>query len=122
MIKEKENSKTKIDMKEKDILKNLVDLLEEKYEPILVVQLLRVPPESQLRAFAQKLMNDFGYKILILPGDVETKVELISVLTSDVKKVEDLQARVITLIKDLEEEYKEVLTPVQNLETKSDEE
>ena len=108
-------------MEEKDILKNLVDLLEEKYEPILVVQLLRVPPEAELRAFAQKLMNDFGYKVLVLPGDIETKVELISVLKNDVKKVEDLQSRVLTLIKDLEDEYKEVLNPVQNLEDQSDE-
>ena len=95
-----------------EVLVNLVNLVEEKYEPILVVQLLRVPPEAVLRAFAQKLMNDFGYKVLVLPGDTETKVELISVMKSDVKKVEDLQSRVLQLIKDLEDEYKEILQPV----------
>jgi len=79
-----------------------------------VVQLLRVPPEAELRAFAQKLMNDFGYKVLILPGDVETKVELISVMKSDVKKVEDLQSRVLDLVKTLEEEYKDILSPVRS--------
>tara|TARA_R110000787_G_scaffold261748_2_gene367086 strand:- start:6416 stop:6739 length:324 start_codon:yes stop_codon:yes gene_type:complete len=99
-------------MEETKVLDNLIKLVEEKYEPILVVQLLRVPPEAELRAFAQKLMNDFGYKVLILPGDVETKVELISVMKSDVKKVEDLQSRVLDLIKTLEGEYKDILSPV----------
>ena len=49
-------------MEEKKLLNQLKGLLEEKYEPILVVQLLRVPPQSELQAFAQKLVNDFGYK------------------------------------------------------------
>jgi|TARA_R110001583_G_scaffold11629_2_gene52369 hypothetical protein len=101
-------------MEETKVLDNLIKLVEEKYEPILVVQLLRVPPEAELRAFAQKLMNDFGYKVLILPGDVETKVELISVMKSDVKKVEDLQSRVLDLVKTLEEEYKDILSPVRS--------
>lgn len=105
-------------MEEKKILDNLIKLVEEKYEPILVVQLLRVPPEAELRAFAQKLMNDFGYKVLILPGDVETKVELISIVKTEVKKVEDLQSRVLDLIKTLEGEYEESLQPVG---TKTDE-
>lgn len=99
-------------MEETKVLDNLIKLVEEKYEPILVVQLLRVPPEAELRAFAQKLMNDFGYKVLILPGDVETKVELVSVMKSNVKKVEDLQSRVLDLIKTLEDEYKDILNPV----------
>ena len=76
-------------MEETKVLDNLIKLVEEKYEPILVVQLLRVPPEAELRAFAQKLMNDFGYKVLILPGDVETKVELISVILSPVRSGSD---------------------------------
>ena len=93
-------------MKEKELLKNLKGLLEEKYEPILVVQMLRV------QAFAQKLVNDFGYKVLVLPGDTETKVELVSVLTSEVTKVQDLQNRVVSLIKELEDEYSSTLQPV----------
>tara|TARA_R110000824_G_scaffold367_1_gene2656 strand:- start:8095 stop:8418 length:324 start_codon:yes stop_codon:yes gene_type:complete len=104
-------------MEEKKVMENLIKLVEEKYEPILVVQLLRVPPEAELRAFAQKLMNDFGYKVLILPGDMETKVELISVMKTEIKKVEDLQSRVLQLIGDLEQEYKDVLNPVGEIYT-----
>ena len=84
----------------------------EKYEPILVVQLLRVPPQSELQAFAQKLVNDFGYRVLVLPGDTETKVELISVFKSEVKEIKELQSRVLSLLKELEEEYSEILQPV----------
>ncbi len=80
----------------------------------MVIQLLRVPPQEELQAFAKGLSEQFGYKVLVLPGDIETKVELISVLKTDVKKVEDLTNRVLTLIGDLEKEYKDVLTPVAN--------
>ena len=89
---------------EEKLLKDIKNLLEEKYEPILVVQLLRVPPQAELQAFAQK--------VLVLPGDTETKVELISVLKTDVVKVEDLQNRVLSLIQELQDEYAEVLQPV----------
>ena len=101
-------------MKEKKLLSKLEDLLNEKYEPILVVQLLRVPPQEELQAFAKGISEQFGYPVLILPGDIETKVELISVLKTDVKKVEDLTNRVLDLIGNLEKEYKDVLMPVVN--------
>jgi hypothetical protein len=84
----------------------------EKYEPILVVQLLRVPPLKELQAFAQKLQNDFGYKVLVLPGDIETKVELLSVLKTETKTITDLQEKVLTLVENMEEEYKAILNPV----------
>tara|TARA_R110000803_G_scaffold157990_1_gene222310 strand:+ start:5192 stop:5521 length:330 start_codon:yes stop_codon:yes gene_type:complete len=99
-------------MEEKELLNQLKGLLEEKYEPILVVQLLRVPPQAELQAFAQKLVNDFGYKVLILPADTDTRVELISVLKTDVKEVKELQNRVLSLLKELEDEYAEILKPV----------
>jgi len=99
-------------MKEKELLNQLKGLLEEKYEPILVVQLLRVPPQAELQAFAQKLVNDFGYKVLVLPADTDTRVELISVLKTDVKEVKELQNLVLSLLKELEEEYAEILKPV----------
>ena len=89
-------------MEGKELLSKLENLLNEKYEPILVIQLLRVPPQDELQAFAKGLSEQFGYKVLVLPGDIETKVELISVLKTDVKKVEDLTNRVLTLISDLE--------------------
>ena len=99
---------------EEKLIKDLKNLLEEKYEPILVVQLLRVPPQEELQAFAKGISEQFGYPVLILPGDIETKVELISVLKTDVKKVEDLTHRVLDLIGNLEKEYKDVLMPVAN--------
>ena len=94
----------------------------EKYEPILMVQLLRVPPMNELRGFAQKLQNDFGYKVLVLPGDIETKVELLSVLKNDIKSVEELQEKVFTLIDNMEKEYNSILKPVGeiNEEVKND--
>lgn len=99
-------------MDNKEILQNLQNLIEKKYEPILVVQLLRVPPQKELTAFAQKLVADFGYKVLVLPGDIETKVELISVIKSDVTKIESLQEKVFNLIAELEKEYENSLQPV----------
>ena len=99
-------------MNEKKLLSKLEDLLNEKYEPILVVQLLRVPPQEELQAFAKGLSEQFGYQVMVLPGDIETKVELISVLKTDVKKVGDLTNRVLDLIGNLEKEYKDVLIPV----------
>ena len=101
-------------MNEKKLLSKLEDLINEKYEPILVVQLLRVPPQEELQSFAKSLYEQFGYKVMVLPGDIETKVELISVLKTDVKKVEDLTNRVLDLIGNLEKEYKDVLIPVAN--------
>ena len=99
-------------MSDKKILKDLQNLLEEKYEPILVVQLLRVPPQEELKAFAHKLSAEFGYKVLVLPGDIETKVEILSVVKSEVTKIESLQERVLQLIIDLEKEYEETLQPI----------
>tara|TARA_R110002020_G_scaffold299843_7_gene515494 strand:+ start:780 stop:1079 length:300 start_codon:yes stop_codon:yes gene_type:complete len=84
----------------------------EKYEPILVVQLLRVPPMNELQAFAQKLQNDFGYKVLVLPGDIETKVELLTVLKSEVKEVAKLQTKVLEMVETMEKEYRDILNPV----------
>ena len=94
-------------------IENVKKILTEKYEPILVIQLLRVPPQDELQAFARKLSEDFGYKVLVLPGDFETKVELLSILKSDVTKIDKLQSRVLDLIKKLEQEHEEVLQDVQ---------
>ena len=99
-------------MSNKETLKQLQNLIEDKYEPILVVQLLRVPPQDELRAFASKLSADFGYKVLILPGDIETKVELISVMKSDVVEIQTLQEKVLNLIGELEKENQPLLQPV----------
>ena len=109
-------------MDSKKILKNLENLLEEKYEPILVIQMLRVPPSEELRMFANQLMKDFGYKVLVLPGDFETKVELISILKSDVMKTNDLQEKVLTLIEKLEEEHKGALEMVTGNTSEEEEE
>jgi len=97
---------------EKELLEKLNGLLTEKYEPILVIYLLRVPPQEELQAFATKLVADFGYKVLVLPGDIETRVELITVMKSDVVEIKDLQNRVLSKIKELEDEYAQSLTMV----------
>ena len=97
---------------EKELLEKLNGLLTEKYEPILVIYLLRVPPQEELQAFATKLVADFGYKVLVLPGDIETKVELITIMKSEVTDIKDLQNRVLSKIKELEDEYSQALTMV----------
>jgi hypothetical protein len=49
---------------------------------------------------------------LVLPGDIETRVELITVMKSDVVEIKDLQNRVLSKIKELEDEYAQSLTMV----------
>ena len=55
-------------MEGKELLSKLENLLNEKYEPILVIQLLRVPPQDELQAFAKGLSEQFGYKVLVGTG------------------------------------------------------
>ena len=55
------------------------ELLLEKYEPILVIKLIRIPPVEELQAFASKIQKDFGYQTLVLPGELETTVDIVSV-------------------------------------------
>ncbi len=57
---------------EKELLEKLNGLLTEKYEPILVIYLLRVPPQEELQAFATKLVADFGYKVLVCSSSRKT--------------------------------------------------
>ena len=47
-----------------------------------------------------------------MPGDIETRVELITVMKSDVVEIKDLQNRVLSKIKELEDEYAQSLTMV----------
>ena len=50
--------------------------------------------------------------VLVLPGDIETRVELITVMKSDIVEIKDLQNRVLSKIKELEDEYSQSLTMV----------
>ena len=70
------------------------ELLLEKYEPILVIKLIRIPPVDELQAFASKIQKDFGYQTLVLPGEIETSVDIVSVCKADSTEIETLKNKV----------------------------
>ena len=51
------------------------ELLLEKYEPILVIKLIRIPPVEELQAFASKIQKDFGYQTLVLCKSQSTEIK-----------------------------------------------
>ena len=80
------------------------ELLLEKYEPILVIKLIRIPPVDELQAFASKIQKDFGYQTLVLPGELETAVEIVSVCKTQSTEIETLREKVYETCRLLEEE------------------
>ena len=80
------------------------ELLLEKYEPILVIKLIRIPPVDELQAFASKIQKDFGYQTLVLPGEIETSVEIVSVCKTESTEIETLKNKVYETCKLLEVE------------------
>jgi|TARA_R100000664_G_C2745655_1_gene133441 hypothetical protein len=85
-------------------------LLLEKYEPILVIKIMRIPPVEELQAFTKKIQTDFGYNTLVLPGELDTSVEILSVCDVEVTDLEKLQKMVYDNIKLLEEDGAEEVT------------
>jgi len=84
------------------------ELLLEKYEPILVIKLRRIPPVEELHAFANKIQEDFKYPTLVLPGELETTVELVSICKTKISEVEDLRKEVFKCIENLDKEVDEI--------------
>lgn len=80
------------------------ELLLEKYQPILVIKLMRIPPMNELQQFVEQISENFGYKTLVLPGELETTVEIVSVCNSEVKELETIQKEVFDLLDRLENE------------------
>tara|TARA_Y100000310_G_scaffold303153_1_gene341216 strand:+ start:2658 stop:3023 length:366 start_codon:yes stop_codon:yes gene_type:complete len=80
------------------------ELLLEKYEPILVIKLIRIPPVDELQAFASKIQKDFGYQTLVLPGELETSVDIVSVCKTESIEIETLKNKVYETCKVLEKE------------------
>jgi len=80
------------------------ELLLEKYEPILVIKLSHVPPVKQLQSFAERIQEQFGYLTLVLPGDLETSVDIISVCKSEIVEIDTLKEKVYSCIRSLSEE------------------
>jgi hypothetical protein len=90
---------------EKDtIMSNIEDLLTKKYEPILVIKMMRLPTIQEMEGFRLYIKNNFGYNSLIFPGEMETDVKLVSVLDTEKIKIEDLQQKMNDLISTLENE------------------
>ena len=85
-------------------------LLLEKYEPILVIKLMRIPPMEELHAFTKKIQKDFGYNTLVLPGEMDTSVEILSVCDVEITDLEKLQKMVNDNIRLLEEDSSEEVT------------
>ena len=86
------------------------ELLLEKYEPILVIKLMRIHSMEELNHFITKIQEDFGYNTLVLPGELETSVEVVSVCNAEIKDINELKENVNNLIKSLEQESKEPVT------------
>lgn len=85
-------------------IKNIEDLLTKKYEPILVIKMMRMPTLQEMEGFRQYLKNEFGYNSLIFPGEMETEVKLITVLDTEKAYIDDLQEKINILITRLESE------------------
>ena len=91
-------------MNTEKIIENLENIINQKYEPILIIKMMRLPSLPEMEGFRQYIKNEFGYNSLIFPGEMETDVKLISVLDSDKVKIEDLNLKIDDLIKRLESE------------------
>lgn len=89
---------------DENTIKNIEDLLTKKYEPILVIKMMRMPTLQEMEGFRQYLKNEFGYNSLIFPGEMETEVKLISVLDTEKVYINDLQEKIDILITRLESE------------------
>ena len=84
-------------------MEELKKLLEEKYKPVLVVYLAMIPPVEHIMRLHKQLM-DWGYNVLIIPGNMENKVELLSIIDSTTVSVEELQTKVFDFLILLEKE------------------
>jgi len=100
-----------LSLKKKDMAEDLKEtkkianeLLLEKYEPILVIKLIRIPPVEELQAFASKIQKDFGYQTLVLPGELETSVDIVSVYKTETMEIQTLKEQVYETCKALEKE------------------
>lgn len=89
---------------DENTIKNIEDLLTKKYEPILVIKMMRMPTVPEMEGFRQYLKNEFGYNSLIFPGEMETEVKLITVLDTEKVYIDDLQEKINILITRLESE------------------
>lgn len=89
---------------DENTIKNIEDLLTKKYEPILVIKMMRMPTVPEMEGFRQYLKNEFGYNSLIFPGEMETEVKLITVLDTEKGYIDDLQEKINILITRLESE------------------
>ena len=87
-----------------NLIAKLQDIITNKYEPILVIKMMRMPTIPEMEGFRQYLKKEFGYNSLIFPGEMETDVKLISVLDSEKTSIDELQSKIDELIKNLEME------------------
>ena len=83
------------------------ELLLEKFEPILVIKLRRIPDVDELQQFTTQISEQFGYKTLVLPGELDTSVEIVSVCNAEVKELPQIQKEVFGLLERIEKEEKE---------------
>ena len=91
-------------MENQNIIEKLEEIITGKYEPILVIKMMRMPTIPEMEGFRQYLKKEFGYNALIFPGEMETDVKLISILDSEKEKIEDINQKMNNLIEKLESE------------------
>jgi len=87
-------------------IKHLEEIISEKYKPLLVIKMMRIPSIEELDVFHRAIKENFGYNSLIFPGEMETDVKIVSILDSQVKDIEDLKKEIYKLIEDLSAEVK----------------
>ena len=91
-------------MENKEIIEKLEEVIANKYQPILVIKMMRMPAIEEMEGFRLYIKNEFGYNSLIFPGEMETDVKLISILDSEKTKIDDLQEKINELVSRLESE------------------
>lgn len=85
-----------------ELEQKLINILEEKYAPIMVIYLMGIPDDAEyMHNFAKGIQEHFKYKVLILPGHIENKVELISIMKTDEVVIETLQKQVFDFMEEL---------------------
>jgi hypothetical protein len=95
-------------MEDREILEQINDILTKKYEPLLIIKIMRMPDIKEIEGFRQYIKKEFGYNAIIFPGEMESDVKLLSVINSDPTKIEDIQKQMTDLIERLKNESAEL--------------
>ena len=91
-------------MENTELLDSIKDILLKKFEPILIIKMMRMPTIEELEGFRLYLRKEFGYNSIIFPGEMETDVKLLSVLDFEKTTLDKIQNQMNDLISSLKSE------------------